>query len=378
MIAEVMVAACSSWILTGLTATIATTRGRRACGRRTVHLPPVSVLKPLCGSDPGLEANLRSFFEQSYPDFEVVFGVEGDADPALAVARRLRAEYPHVPCRIVTHTGTSGTNPKVRNLRGMMPFAAHDLVVISDSNVRAPREYLADLVLTMNLGEHPAGVVTNLFAGTGESTLGSALENVQLNGFCAAGAALPTAMGDALVVGKSMLFSRRVLESLGGLERVSHVLAEDYVMGKMFQHAGFEVRMAPMVLENVTRGMTLGDFHARHLRWAMLRWRLRPQAFVLELLTSPLVVLPAALSLWGTWGMLWFVLALMLRDVGGWVVLRGWRRAWVPAVLSPLRELGALAAWLRAPLKRHVVWRGRRARLGAGTLLYSREAAPAR
>lgn len=219
--------------------------------------------------------------------------------------------------------------------------------------------------------EEENGLVTNLFAGTGEDGLGSSLENVQLNGFCAAGAALPTLLGDALIIGKSMLFSKKVFEELGGFRRVADVLAEDYVMGKLFQHGGYRVRIAPTVLDNVTRGMSVRAFVQRQQRWAMLRSRLRPAAQLLEPLTSPLALLPVAWWLMGPAAALtWTLTLLALRDVGGWVALRGFRNAWLPALLSPLRELFMLFVWFRAPLKRHVIWRGHKVRLGAGTLVF--------
>jgi ceramide glucosyltransferase len=265
----------------------------------------------------------------------------------------------------------------VDNLIGMLPCAAHDLVLISDSNVRAPVHYVAEMVETMST-RGDVGLVTNLFAGTGENSLGSALENVQLNGFCAGGAALPTLLGDALVVGKSMLFSRSVFESLGGFRRVADVLAEDYVIGKMFQHGGYRVKIAPTVLDNVTRGMTVRAFFARQLRWAMLRARLRPVAQLLEIVSSPLALLPLAGWLMGpTAALTWAFTILALRDVGGWVALRGWRRAWIAMFLSPVRELAMLIVWVRAPLARHVMWRGHRVRLGAGTLVFAPAAARA-
>jgi ceramide glucosyltransferase len=194
---------------------------------------------------------------------------------------------------------------------------------------------------------------------------------VQLNGFCAAGAALPTLLGDALVVGKSMLFSRSVFESLGGFERVGNVLAEDFLMGKMYQHAGYRIRIAPTVLDNVTSGMKPNAFLDRQLRWAMLRSRLRPAAQLLEAVTSPLAMLPLALFVLGpSLGFTWAFTLLALRDVDGWIALRGFRRAWIPALLAPLRELALLVVWIRAPLKRHVVWRGHRVRLAAGTFVF--------
>lgn len=366
----IMLMLCTLWTLLGSAAVWRATRAARRSRPGPGPAEPVSVLKPLCGADADLEANLATFFEQDHEPFELIFGVQRADDPAVAVVDRLRARYPRVSCRLVIHSGLGGKNPKVDNLRGMLPFARHDLLLVSDSNVRAPRHYVREMVATRSAGAQPAGLVTNLFAGTGERGLGAALENVQLNGFCAAGAALPTLLGDALVVGKSMLFSRSSFERLGGFARVADVLAEDWLMGKMFQHGGHEVRIAPSVLENVTSDFTLRAFLARHLRWAMLRWRLRPAAYALEPLTSPLLLLPAALAVLGPAGLPWTVALLVLRDAGQWWLLRGPSRICLPLLLAPLRDLAMLAVWLRAPFKRHVVWRGTRVRLGAGTLLF--------
>ncbi len=373
-----MLAACTLWTVLGFFAVARVTRGRRTPREVAGHAPArgVSVLKPLCGADAGLAQNLESFFVQSHASYELVFGVQRADDPAVRVVEALQARYPGVSSKLVVHSGCGGRNPKVDNLRGMLPFATHDLLLISDSNVRVPDTYLSEMVATLQSGERPAGLVTNLFAGVGENCLGAALENVQLNGFCAAGSALPTLAGDAAVIGKSMLFSKKSFERLGGFARVADVLAEDFVIGKMFQHGGHEVRIAPTVLSNVTSNMTPKAFYDRHLRWAMLRSRLRPTAYVLEPLTSPLALLPAALFVLGPAGVLWALGLLLLRDVGQWVLLRGARRAYLPLVLGPLREVAMLVVWVAAPLKRHVTWRGTRVRLGAGTLLFDRATSP--
>jgi hypothetical protein len=158
---------------------------------------------------------------------------------------------------------------------------------------------------------------------------------------------------------------------------VSAVLAEDFVMGKMFQHAGYRVSLAPTVLHNHTGTLSIGAFIRRHLRWAVLRWRLRPTAAALELLTSPLALLPALLLLFGVWGLAWAAALLVLRDVGGWIALRGPQGAYLPLLLSPVRDACMLAVWVVAPFVRHISWRGNRMRLGAGTLLFAQRLAPA-
>jgi ceramide glucosyltransferase len=354
------------WTIGGLVAISLSTRRKTELSPRP---PGVSVLKPLCGKDAELEQNLASFFEQDQPEFELVFGVVEASDPALAVVERVRARYPHVPCQIVVHDGAGALNPKVDNLVGLLPRARHDLVLLSDSNVRAPRHYVRELASLYE--QQGAGVVTNLFVGSAENSLGSALECVELAGFVAAGVALPTLLGDPLLVGKSALFSRERLETLGGLERLSDVLAEDFVLGKTFAHAGERLVLAPTVLSNVTRDLSLRGALARHLRWSMLRFRLRPTAAALEPLTSPLALLPLAWLVLGPWALAWATLVILLRDAGGWWLLRGAKRLWLPVLLGVPRDFFALAIWAIAPLKHHVSWRGRRFRLGAGTLLYS-------
>jgi ceramide glucosyltransferase len=355
----------TAWVVAGLAAVLGVTRRSRAL----IDKPPsVSVLKPLCGADPDLRENLESFFRQDHTSMELLFGTVDASDPALDVVRELARAYPEVPCHIVVHPGEGALNPKVDNLLGLLPRAKFDLVLVSDSNVRAPTHYVRELS-TLYSREKP-GLVTNLFAGVGESSLGAALENVQLAGFCAPGSALPTLLGDPLLVGKSALFSRRRLERLGGLRRLSDVLAEDFVMGKTFAHAGSRIILAPTVLETVTRGLTLKAMLARHLRWSMMRYRLRPLAAALEPVVSPLALLPLAWLVLGPWALAWAAALLTVRDVGGWVALRGPYRWYLPLLLSPLRELLVLGVWCVAPLKQHVSWRGKRFRLGAGTLLY--------
>jgi ceramide glucosyltransferase len=364
-LAGIVLVVSSLWCVAGLLAVVRTVRPRRFPEAPSVG---ISVLKPLCGSDPNLVSNLESFFVQDHEAFELLFGVVDANDSALDAVAQVRARYPQVPCRVIVHEGSGALNPKVDNLLGLLPEARHDLVLVSDSNVRAPRHYLRELAALY--AQKRPGLVTNLFTGSDEASLGGALESVELVGFCAAGVALPTLLGDPLLVGKSALFSRSRFEELGGFQRLRHVLAEDFVMGKTFAHAGDAIVIAPTVLANVVGKLSVRAVLARHLRWSMLRFRLRPVAAALEPITTPLALLPLAWYLLGPWALAWLFANWLVRDVGGWLVLRGPNRAWLPLFLSPLRDALSLAVWAVAPLKHHVSWRGRRYRLGAGTLLY--------
>lgn len=348
-------------------------RGVRPSARLS-ELPPVSVLKPLCGVDADLEANLRTFFEQDHPRFELVFGVQGATDPAADVVRRLRAAYPHVAVRLVVHDGGRGLNPKVSNLRAMLESAADcDVIVVSDSNVAVARDYLRELAT--ELARPHTGLVTSPISGEGERSLGAALEALQLNGPIAAGVAIATVLArHTIVVGKSMMFRRSELARLGGLESVANVLAEDYVIGRMYLEAGYTVRLARTPVHNVVRGATVRTFSERMLRWGMMRVRLAPAAFYLDPIASPLFVAVVALGTGtlGAWPLVWAVVLTLVRDGAMILLMRGPRGlSTLPLVL--LRDVIVLATWVVTPFHRHVRWRGRRVRVSAGTRLYAAE-----
>jgi ceramide glucosyltransferase len=346
----------------------ATRRGARA---RVDAAPPVSVLKPLCGADDALEANLETFFRQRYPRFELVFGVVGD-DPAAAVVRRLLARHPEVPARLVVHDGRRGLNPKVANLRGILAAGAHDLVVISDSNIAVAPDYLAEMVAQMGPG---VGIVTSLFAGVGERSFGATLENLHLNGPIAASVAASQAFaGHAVVVGKSVLFRRSLFEELGGMESLATVLAEDYVMGRMFKEAGYRVRLSPHVIQNVVADASVRRFLDRQMRWGLLRSRLKPLWYPFEPLLSPLAVaiLAALLGMDGPEPFFWAGALTLFRDAACWIRLRGVGGLAQAAPLGLLKDALALCASAAAPFRRSVAWRGTRLRVSAGTRLYLR------
>jgi ceramide glucosyltransferase len=345
-------------------------------------LPPVSVLKPLCGADDRLEDNLATFFAQRYPRFEIIFGVEGESDPAIPVVRRLRARFPAVKTRLVVHDGGRALNPKVSNLQAMLAFGSHDMVAISDSNVAVGETWLADLV--GELAEDPeVGLITNLFVGTSEETLGATLENLHLAGPVAGSLAVSAVlMPNAGAVGKSMLFSRSLFESLGGFASVGSVLAEDYVMGRMFSEAGYRVKIARTTVDNVVTRTSVKRFLARQLRWNLIRSRVMPLSYPLEPLSSPMllaVIAPFA----GYHAPVLFALGVCLtlaRDGLQWLRLRGRKGMMAALPLGPIKEIAMLGVWAIAPFMSRVAWRGKRYRVASGTRLYAERSlrAPAR
>jgi ceramide glucosyltransferase len=352
----------------------------------------VSVLKPLAGFDPGLRENLMSFFELE-GNYELLFGWEGDAPELEALLTELEAAYPHVPVVRIKHgestakaspmhpacisknrkqtSGKGASNPKIRNLLAMLPAAKHPWLLVSDSNVRAEPDYL---VRSTNLAaKHNAKLVTHTFVAEGEQSLAAVLEAVQLNGFTALGVAVPMLLGDAAVIGKSMFLERTALEQVDGFERVAHVLAEDFLLGKMFEHAGYKVIVSDQLLRCHLGKVSFEHVWRRHQRWASMRYRLRPLAFALEPMTSGLFVSFLA-SLCDPKHALGYCMIganiSLARDLGAWLILRGLGRAWIPFVAMMPKELLMGSAWLFAPWLKKIVWRGNRLRLGAGSFLF--------
>ena len=158
----------------------ATRKGRAKLPTTDSSHERITVLKPLCGRDDALESNLETFFRQDYPNFELLFGVEGEEDPAIEMVRQLQKRFPDVASRLVVHQGRRGLNPKVSNLRATLERCTNDLIVISDSNVAVCPDYLSEMVGQMQVDG--TGLVPNLFCGVGEQTLGARLENLHLNG----------------------------------------------------------------------------------------------------------------------------------------------------------------------------------------------------
>ena len=199
------------------------------------------------------------------------------------------------------------------------------------------------------------------------------MENAHLNATVVAGVVVPSEVfGHPVAVGKSMMFRRSLIDKFGGLESVAYVLAEDYVIGRMFHEAGFDVRLCPIPVMNVNAQGTLSAFFRRQLRWNMIRLRLQPFAFILEPLTVPLFTAAIVVLLgappWWTLG--WAVGFTAVRDATQWILMRGRQGLLRALFVIPIRELLVVAAWVATFPKRHVTWRGKRVRVSAGTRLY--------
>lgn len=344
-------------------------------------LYPVSILKPLKGADSGLRENLKSFFELEYPQFEILFSVADFNDPARALVESMMHDYPWVDAKLVVGDVNAGPNPKVNNLIRTHDMAKYDLILISDSNVRVPVDYVRRVTAHL---ENGVGVITAVVAGCDATSVGGLLEATYLNTFYARWMHLTAALGQPCVVGKSMLFSRGSAARFGGIRALAQYLAEDYMMGIKMRELGLKVIVqADPVRQHIGRYATR-EFWARHIRWGRIRKAQAPAAFFFEPLLGPLVsgALGASAAYhacglapsqflamhFGVWSFCDLWLARRLEGV--------WRIS-LPLTWA-LRELLAPPLWAHTALGNSVLWRGRKLVLGRGGVIAttSRQTAP--
>jgi len=340
---------------------VAVRRRRRQGSPPLDRAPRVTVLKPVAGVDEDLRENLESFARLDYPAFELLIGVADPRDPAVEVAYAFLRAHPELDARIVHTDPDAAINPKVAQLLGLERQATGEILVISDANVRVAPSYLWSLVA--ELSRPGVGLVSSLVAGDGERTWGAALENLQLGAQVAPTVGAMTLLSDLPVaVGKSMAMWRRALHRIGGFHVVASVLAEDHLLGRLFQDAGFGVGVAFEPVENRNAVCTLARTLERHTRWAKMRRAIAPGAFLAEplgspfviaLLTSPLLPSRLALALLLATAALQIVFAtLALR------LLRTRPMALRFTLLEPVRAVLVQICWLRACVSRRVEWRG--------------------
>jgi ceramide glucosyltransferase len=351
----------------------------------TGPLPGLALLKPVKGLEDDLRANLESFYTQSYPGpLQVVFASAESGDPGIALAREVAASHPEVPTAFVLAREDYGLNPKVGNLRAAMLSAEHDLVLQSDANVRLRPGHLRRMVGTL-LAEQ-ASLVGSLVVGVGERTPAAAVENLQLTAFTAPGLCAAKELVDiTCLLGKAMLFRRSELDALGGIAVVKDVLAEDFVMTQLYERAGKKVVLSADPVANVNQSTTLRQLGSRHSRWMKMRVVVSLPGFIGDLGSNPLpIALLAVLgssasprSLAVLCGVYLYKLAWDARMLQR---LRGHGLGLAQLWATPARDLLLAGIWVYSAFSRTTVWRGRRLRMGPGTLLVADEtsALPAR
>jgi ceramide glucosyltransferase len=351
-------------LLYSLLAIVAVRRYRRVRLPELRSFEPVSILKPLAGLDLGLESNLRTFFEQDYPDFEILFAVRESDDPAVEVVERLRREFPAVPSRLLVTGEPPYPNAKVFSLDRMFAAAGHDLVVMSDSDIRVGPAFLRTVAAEF---QDPAlGVATCPYRAVAGPSFWSRLESTGMNTDFLAGILVARMIeGMKFAVGPTIVARRSALDSIGGLDRLKDFLAEDFVLGKFAAEAGHGVNLSSYVVEHHIGNQDLAHNVRHRLRWARSTRRSRRAGYVGQLLTMPV---PLALLLcavdpthWAAWAML--PLTLAIRGAAAWCVAWGVLGVRLNWLLLPLEDVAAFCFWIAGFFGNTITWRGRNYRL---------------
>jgi ceramide glucosyltransferase len=334
---------------------------------------PISILKPLSGLDADLESNVRTFFEQDYPAFEILFAVREPDDPAVAVVEKLRLEYPQVPSRLLITGEPPYPNAKVFSLDRMLHASAHDVLVMSDSDIRVTPAMLNTIAAEFQ--DPKLGIATCPYRAIAGRNFWSRIEAIGMNTDFLAGILVARILeGMRFAVGPTIAARRHVLESIGGFDRLKDYLAEDFVMGKFAAEAGHGVSLSSYVIEHhIGSSSDFRNNAAHRIRWTRSTRRSRPAGYLGQLFTMP-VPLAVLVTAWNpSW---WPVLpvTLAIRGVAAWTVAELVLCARPNWLLLPLEDIAGFCFWIAGFFGNTIVWRGRRYRLesdGRFTLISS-------
>lgn len=322
---------------------------------------PISILKPLAGLDLDLESNLRTFFEQDYPAYEILFAVRSESDLAVQVASRLQSEYPKIPSRLVITGEPPYPNAKVFSLEHMLSAAANDLVVMSDSDIRVAPDLLR--IVAAEFQDPRTGVATCPYRAVPGPSFWSRLEATGMNtDFWGSALVARLLEGMRFAVGPTIAARRHVLQSIGGFARLKDYLAEDFVMGQFAAEAGHGVILSSYVIEHHIGSASLRENVAHRLRWARSTRRSRPAGYVGQLFTMPIPLALIVFALSPAW---WPVLPLaaVLRMAAAYTVSAKVLRAKLNLLLLPIEDVLSFLFWIAGFFGNTISWRGRRYRL---------------
>jgi ceramide glucosyltransferase len=345
----------------------------RATSRAPVKLPPVTVLKPLCGAEPGLYENLRSFCRQDYPEFQIVFGVGDANDPALAVAARLVEEFPSLPIDIVVDPRQHGHNRKISSLINMLQHARHDILLMADSDAFVGPDYLASI--TVPLLDRKVGLVTCLYQGEPTQLIWSRLGAMYINEWYMPTVLLAWLFGHRnYASGQTLGLRRDTLEAIGGLTGIANHLADDYELGQAVRRLGLRIVLSSYRLKAEHHEPTLESLVRHELRWMRTLYVLKPRSFRFIFCTFSLplsllgLILGAATFSTIAWSL--FQLTVMARLALHFLHrFRGGRPLFADLWLLPARDLLICWVWCRSFFTSRFTWRGSDFGVGADGIM---------
>jgi ceramide glucosyltransferase len=308
--------------------------------------PKVSVLKPLHGTAPHLYECLRSFCEQDWPEYEVIFGVHTDSDPAIDVVQQLIAEFPDRKLRLVVDGSLAGPNRKAANLANICKLAQHDIIVLADSDVRVDRHCIA--ALAAPFAETTVGAVACLYKGLPVEGPVANFGALHINDWL-----IPSVLVDVELRGIDFVFGamsavrRQALDAIGGFEHLSQGIAEDFAMGWLVSRKGWTVVLSPYACATVVAERDFATLFLREVRWQQAERACRPLDQFLSVVTYPLPLLLLLLLPQPTVvGLIVIGMEIVARIALHHQVRRSLAMATPPQPwLVPLRECVCFLAW---------------------------------
>jgi ceramide glucosyltransferase len=338
-----------------------------------VGAPSISVLKPIRGLDPDAYENFASFCRQDYPEFEILFAVNDAEDPAAPVVQKLIADFPDRPIRLIVVVERLGANTKVSNLCRLVREARHDLLVITDSDVRVEPGYLQSIAAMFR--DPSVGGVTALYRGRDNFEFVAAMDCVGSSAaFCGAALVARELEGLKFMMGSTMATKKERLTEIGGFEAMVDLHSDDYELGRRIAARGRRIELLSEPVWMAFPSQTLGAYLRHELRWAIGIRNIRPGGHFGMLFTHGLpwafaaaCVAPSA-AVGAAYLSAYFVLRFaMAWAVGVWglrdPVLR--RRFW----LLPVRDFLSFFVWVASFGMNRIEWRGSSFTLEKGRMI---------
>jgi ceramide glucosyltransferase len=334
----------------------------------------ISILKPLKGTDPGMYEAFRSHCLQNYPNYEIIFGVSDPADPAIEVIARLKSEFPKRDIRLAICTEILGTNVKVSNLVHMLREARHEFVIVNDSDILVPPNYLARVAGALSKPE--VGLMTCLYRGKAANTLGSRLEALGIGTDFSAGVLVAQELEGGLRfgLGATLALRKRDLKSVGGFESMLEYLADDYQVAAKLAELDLRVELSDVIVDTFLPPYSLREFLDHQLRWGRTIRESRPWGYFGLVTTFGFAwaLLAVVVGQGARWS--WMLLGLSFAVRMSMAFAVGVRALRDPDLvrwfwLIPLRDVLAVFIWIGGLFGNKVRWRGEAFRLKKGKLL---------
>jgi ceramide glucosyltransferase len=324
--------------------------------------PPLSILKPIYGLDRETYQNYASFCLQDYPDYEILFCVSDDRDPAIPVIAELARNFPERKIKLIVGSEPLGVSDKVNKLCRMVREAAHETVVVSDSDVRVEPQYLRAIAAPFR--DPKIGAVTCLYRGLTDGSLAANLEAIGNSTDFAAGVLMAWMLGDVdFTLGATMATTKTRLAEIGGFESLVDHFSDDYELGNRIAARGHRVQLSTFPVSIVYPHQTLGDAFRHQLRWNLSIRYSRPAGHLGLICTQglPLALLAAVSAPSAAWAVSLVLGYLVLRGASAWIIgVAGMRDALLrrKMELLPLRDAFAFVVWVASFFPQRIHWRG--------------------